>query len=525
MTVVESEEPLQIVALGKNPAGVFDLVLSIGETEIAKCDGGGATELECTAEIVPGDFEGELDDGAFVVIGVVHGPGGNTNQAELKLLMQAAPTEIIIITPADDGAVVASDDTDFIVTAESEVGLESLVLFIGDKEIKRCELQGEVGGECSTSFDIVDFPEQVKDKRVEITATAKTLRGREDSVTHTLRVSPLAVRFVRPQITLSNPPRAAVTGISPLELRLVSTHPVEHIKVDALSEGVGLILHKDSNPEKHFRRDIAWGERLGTGEFLLTASILDQEGNQDVAELLVRVSCRNDGDCRGDTRCCPDSGTCHSIVAPGAICDCQNPCPFEQGCFPGICGQAPRRCRPGCFPGGPSDDPSDRAERCDDQLAGDDLVPAHCEKLPLSEVTAENRGGACVPSDPCTIMDPDSCPDLPLDRTLPPGPNNPTVPHTCVPASPTTAKCVPVGSKEVGEEECGFGLCGVEARDKGCQPGLICAFITLDNGIREPARCIRQCAQATDCEENETCLEVNGPGGEPFQTGVCHILN
>lgn len=515
-SVVDSEAQLTVKASARNRRGLNALVLRIGETELARCDGDGVVGvLDCEATFLPGDFGDRLEEGQLVIVGEATAPGDRTGSAELRLFVRPAPTTIVIVTPEENSTIAPSDPVTFEATAETAVGLEWLALFVGNDEIARCDAGGESAAACAADFDIQHHGSQVHGDRVVITARTKNNRGFEDTKSIQLTVKPLKVRFHLPVLTLTNPPRAGVSGISPLELRVVSTHAVTMIEVRDEAQVFGVERWNSPDLSKPIRRDINWGARLGTGEHLLVAQAMDDKGNVDRAELLIRVSCRNDADCGGNTRCCPDTGTCHDMVGSGQLCDCQNPCPFNEGCFPGTCGESPRRCRPGCYPG----DQNTRADKCSPQ----DGRAAHCERLPASEATAENKGGACAPSDSCNVVS-QNCPDLPLDRTRAAGPDNPLVPHNCVPASPTTNKCIPVGAKVINEQNCGHSVCGDAGTQIGCGKGAICASPIID-GTRHPARCVSQCVRNSDCPFNHYCAELSGAGSEPFGTGACLPAN
>lgn len=522
-TLVDSEAEVVVKATARNRAGLEFLALRIGETEIGRCDAtAGVGLIECEVTFVPGDYAEEFEEAStLVIVGEATAPGDRVGTEELPLFVRPASSSIVIVSPEEGSTVAPSDPVEFKATAESEVGLQTLELFVGSQKIATCDAGGEAAAECSEDFDIQNYGSEVRDGKITITAKTTNRRGYEHSESRTLPVSPIKVRFHLPAITLNNPPRAGVSGTSPLELRVVSTHPVTLVGVTYQGQD----FERWNNPDlsQPIRRDIDWGSRLSTGEHLLVAHAVDELGNTDTAELLVNVSCRSDADCGGNTRCCVDTGTCHEMVGSGELCDCQNPCPFNEGCFPGTCGESPRRCRPGCYPG----DRDTMADRCPPQQGFDGTFrPAHCEWLPANERTAENRGGACVPSDACSVVDQD-CPDLPLDRTRPPGPDNPPVPHNCVPASPTTNKCIPAGRIAQGALGCGGGLCGEDGVELGCGEGNICVRLVDEFGEEiEPPRCRQQCSKDTDCPGllpflPGNCSKVMGAGSEEYATGAC----
>ena len=232
------------------------------------------------------------------------------------------------------------------------------------------------------------------------------------------------------------------------------------------------------------------------------------------------ASCKTDRDCGAapNTRCCPETGNCNPIVAENADCDCEHPCPLDQGCFPGTCGQTPRKCRPGCYPGDYGSAADGYTGHKADHCATVNGVPAYCASLPLSEATTANRGGACAVSDTCNVLRQD-CPNLPLDRTRPAGTDNPAVPHTCVPASPTTNQCLPAGSKPVGGTNC-EQACGTT--QNSCVKGSSCATpINSDGSPAGPSTCDAQCQTSINCPQGQVCLTLLGPGREAYQTGAC----
>jgi hypothetical protein len=173
------------------------------------------------------------------------------------------------------------------------------------------------------------------------------------------------------------------------------------------------------------------------------------------------------------------------------------------------------RCRASCYPG----DTNVVADACPSTFG----VENFCRSLPEALRTPENKGGACVQSDSCNVISQD-CPNLPLDRTKPAGANNPAVPHTCVPVSPTSTACYPAGTKTLGEKSCEYDTCGDSS--SACVKGLLCTGI-LDNEGAGTA-CNKQCANPSDiptsspqCASGEVCVALYGPGRVKVKTGVC----
>lgn len=517
-----SEETVTLRAKATSRGRLDSLVLSVGNHAFAPCEAGADTkgELVCEVTFVPGDHDSEKRN-ERLLLKAVAAAGRETAEAKLEIFVRPAKTEIVIVEPEAGSTIVAGDPVAFKATAETPVGLKWLALYVGDAEIHRCHADEEepFALACEKSFLINDHSTQIAGQSVVLTARTENRRGFEDSESVEVIVRPIKVRFRQPPVTMNNPPRAVVRGTSPLELQVISAIPVIDLEVRYGDEQQ--LMYKKSSPP--FLTTINWGLVLQTGEHRLVAYARDEKGNLDQTELLVRVICNSDSDCGGATRCCAETGTCHPIVASGALCDCQNPCPFSEGCFTGTCGQTPRRCRPGCSPGTFEPWPGIKADRCTNQ----DGSPAYCQVLPAGERTAENKGGACSPTDLCDIES-QNCPNLPLDRTRAAGPDNPTVPHNCVAASPTQNKCIPAGPKTVGATNCLQQSCGEDVTQTGCAKGSMC-LVDVDSQGRpvSPPTCRQLCKNPNNfsrgtCPSGHVCAKsLIGTGGEEYQQGIC----
>jgi hypothetical protein len=275
---------------------------------------------------------------------------------------------------------------------------------------------------------------------------------------------------------------------------------------------------------------------MGTGVHHLVAQAQDMNGNVNSAKLDVEVGCTADSECSSGNRCCVVQKTCNPIVSPGSDCDCEHPCPLDQGCFPGTCDAAPLKCRPGCNPG----DQTHVADACAPETDSTGMHTTYCTNLPAGSATVQNKGGACAPSDDCDVVK-QNCPPFPLDRTRPVSASNPAVPHTCVPASPASPKanaCLPAGNTKPLGTGCDLA-CGNDTTN--CSRGLICVTPVDSTGTATgPAACQNQCStpwmgdpsnpfatpsQAPDCSPNQYCGGLQGNGGAAFATGVCQPIH
>lgn len=419
-------------------------------------------------------------------------------------------TTITIEAPTPQSSLVTGVPTTFRAVAQNVSGLGQVSLMVGERELLTCPAGDDnMHITCEGAFDPGDFADQIQTAQITLTAVAQDAGGEESRKSITVLVKPIVVRFITPAPTEDGTP-TVLTGPSPLEVEILSAHGVERAQV--VFDGDNVLHNFTQAP---FKVTIDWGPRLIAGEHRLVARARDTQGETADAYVDVVVMCQDDDACGEGTRCCVDKGTCHDIVGAGDLCDCERPCPESQGCFPGTCGQTPRRCRPGCFPG----NSNVRADRCSDQ----DGRAAYCNDLPANERTDENRGGACAPADNCDVVQ-QNCPDLPLDRTRAVGPDNPAVPHNCVPVAPTVNACIPAGSKRLDEDGCS-DECGPEGALMGCGKGMLCVS-TVDqnyNVIRGP-HCARQCATPNSfsgCGLGGMCGGLMGRGRETYRTGVC----
>jgi hypothetical protein len=158
-----------------------------------------------------------------------------------------------------------------------------------------------------------------------------------------------------------------------------------------------------------------------------------------------------------------------------------------------------------------------------DNCAPQDGDPAYCSPLPANQVTQQNKGGACAVGDNCSITA-QNCPEYPLDRTQPPGPNNPDVPQTCTPVAPTTNACYPAGQIAVWGINCDQS-CTMTPVD--CAQGSLCVTVVDDQGNAiGPSECRQQCTnpggESTECpRDRPNCEGTYAAGMVYFSTGVC----
>ena len=286
-----------------------------------------------------------------------------------------------------------------------------------------------------------------------------------------------------------------------------------------------------------------YGDQLKNGLVLKATGTF---GNKKVVDAVraIGAKCEKDVDCPKGTRCCSADKTCHEIVGLGEECDCQRPCSADQGCFPGTCGEPPRRCRPGCFPGDPADY-NNGPENCTAKQpvgTGSDErdVEAFCAALPDAESNSVNKGGACAPSNECDVVE-QNCPDAPRNRDLPESEANPVVPYTCAPVLVTSegkdiTACYPAGPLKVGEEGCTRRVCGEQSATTGCAKGLLCVKA---EGSGDDWVCKQQCgtpSQSGSSGSSSGCsgIKISGQdtfcspllplwGDQPYATGVCDI--
>lgn len=435
-------------------------------------------------------------------------------------------TALEILSPEDGASISSAHPVVFSAQAKNGAGLDSIELFAGETLIRTCTPEAGVEWQlCSINFNAADHGAEVVDRKLTLRAVARAARGPKLEKTIVVHARPPRISFNHPRMLGQQKP--VLKGTSRLDVDVGSIVPVAGVQVtytplpvDEESEEKALFI-LESRP---YARDVNWSRTLGLGEFRITARVFDEDGLTATAMVEVSIRCGEDAHCGDGTRCCVEDGFCHPTVGPGAECSCTSPCSVDQGCFPGACNEAPRRCRPGCFPG----DHDTPADACD-PIGG---MPAYCAPLPVAERTAANGGGACVPGDGCDVIAQD-CPDLPVDRSRPfDSVTNPLVPHNCIPTGPTATICVPTSGRVEGATGCA-DLCGAAGFERGCGKGLVCMQTVNEAGAAPVATCFRQCdtpntfGQSTclpATEPNtvgEYCVPLEGPGREPWPIGIC----
>lgn len=427
--------------------------------------------------------------------------------------------EVVIDQPFLDERVPNDRPVTLRATASSRVGVTSLTLYVGNEELAYCEADGsETEMSCEGTFVANEHVAKIVNGKLLLKARGTDVRESQHEASITVHASLLTVSFINPGLTQESPPLAAVRATTRLELSVESLLPVANVLV---ASEHGRKVHEFT--EEPFVADVRWVNSLGTGEHLIVAKVTDVEGNEAVDKRVILISCGDDGDCSRGHRCCAETGTCNPVVGEGEDCDCERPCPGNQGCFPGTCGQTPRKCRPGCFPGtyGPT---GVRADKCLPQ----DGRPAYCNHLPASESTEENQGGACAPADSCDIRL-QNCPDMPLDRTRPAGPDNPLIAQNCVVGGPTTNRCIPAGNLRVGATNCQGSVCTEDYSTVSCVKGALCVT-TVDQNSNPigPPTCRQMCTNPStlggtgQCSGGTRCYSgLMGAGREPYLTGTC----
>jgi hypothetical protein len=432
---------------------------------------------------------------------------------------------VVIESPTGGDTLFTKSSATFRAVATNPNGLQFLALQVGTSELKRCDAgEDPTSITCEATFNLTAYGSQISEQS-ELTLTAQAKDANDVTTSSAVRifVKSIVIKFRRPVIPTGRD-RAPLRGTDLVEVTVETATPVEAVEVRLDEE---LVRQARGDRPSYAWNDVVWAALpTGTGDHVLKASARDTNGQSDTATLDVRVACTKDTECAAGSRCCAEDGACHAVVERGAECDCAHPCPADQGCFPGICGQTPRRCRPGCDPG--SD--TRYAARC----APQDGQTAYCLRLPAAEATAQNRGGACALGDGCGVVAQD-CPPLPLDRTQAAGPDNPAAPHTCVPVSPVATACLPAGNIPLNGTDCAYDTCGDPT--KACAKGLLCVTPVNASGAPSgPSRCVKQCAQpffsngtnfptqARDCPTGEFCGGLLGVGGERMGTGSCTEL-
>lgn len=460
------------------------------------------------------------------------------NCGEVKI-NQVGKMVLKIDSPENDTIYQTGETFDFSATANDQIGIKMIELRgggadgVADTLLQTCtvENQSPVDLTCNFSFEIDVHKELIGNGKITLTAIAFDKRGFKTKASVVVRAKPIVIRFVQPSISANtDPPVARVSGSGQLIVEVVSTNPITAVGVSA--ENNTVVAQWRNNPVPPFKKTITWATSPGTGLHHLIANASDEAGNVDSDTRDVLVACSQDSDCSNDpgTRCCTSDGLCHQMVGENQICDCAHPCPLSQGCFPGTCGETPQRCRPGCYPGGPADATHPygiAAERCPrqaDPANPGSTKPAYCSPLPAGQATTENKGGACAVGDDCDVGA-QNCPDLPLDRTQPPGPSNPAVAQTCQPAAPGTNACYPSGGIAAWGINCDQS-CGLTATN--CAQGYECVSLVDQNGRQiGPSECRKQCTHpgvdpSPDCPSDRSgCDKVFAAGMVYFSTGVC----
>jgi len=442
--------------------------------------------------------------------------------------------EITIESPLEGESVFASGEVVFRAKATNPGGLELLALRIGEGDeldtLHECSAdEAGIEATCEHTFKVKDYGALIENQTILLTAFVRDAQG--DTAEETLRVNvkPIVVKIRRP-VKGPEQARAKVALRDALELTVESAIDVEVAEV-SLRNASGDELVRRYRNAPYRSTDVQWPTLAdGPGDYDLIAGARDTDGNADTVILPITILCSEDTHCTGGKRCCPEDGTCYDPVARGAECSCQKPCPGDQACLPGICGSLPKRCRPGCYPGG--EQRGQYAERCSPQQGPNgEQYTAYCTRLPSTDATPLNEGGACAVADGCNVVT-QNCPDLPLDRTRPAGDDNPPVAHTCVPVSPVANTCMPAGSIRLGGTNCDYNTCGDSSA--GCIKGLLCVTTIDQNGDPiGPSRCEKQCndpwdgsgffpPQSRSCATGEYCGQLLGAGQEPIATGVCN---
>jgi hypothetical protein len=473
----------------------------------------------------------------LALLAVLAAAACNCGDTGLKTIKDGA---IEILSPAD-GETVASIIT-FTARATSTEGLQWASLKAGSLEVATCTPGADPQViECTQELEVPKLVAEAQNNALVLTALARTNADDLVEKSVTVVLAPLTVSFRKPVLSQQDPPMARVAGRSDVELFVDSLQPVEAVIVTADDQSTPIAQWRGQPDTRQYKQPLDWAKALTTGEHVLKAAARDVNGAVARAELRVVVMCGADSECPTNQRCCPSSGKCNPIVAPGADCDCDHPCPYDQGCFPGTCGLLPRKCRPGCDPGGNSR--GDNAEKCySPEMAGGQAVPAYCARLPAGEATGANEGGACAPGSACDVAA-QNCPRAPLDRNQPVSPTNPLIDYTCTPVGPNdpnnrgkdVATCFPAGGLPDGTTNCDDSCNDVS---RSCAKGLLCVtLIGPDDQPLGPPTCRKQCTKISDplgglfggggggeCPSGQLCGGLLGPGFERYNTGACSPL-
>ncbi|MFM2153157.1 MAG: hypothetical protein RL199_1592 [Pseudomonadota bacterium] len=470
--------------------------------------------------------------------------------AQLKTVRD---TSVVINSPA--GGDTVAKTASFDATATSAGGLQSLELRVGSKRLHICNAGADPSTiQCVAEVQVGRYLDQQVNNTLTFTASATDVNDAVVDASVTVELAPITIKFVRPNAQLPN-----VRGTSALALEVQSLLDVARVQVVAddkqtpFAQWLGSGGRQLSSGALEFKQDVSWASALGSvGSHKLKAQAKDINGQIASAELVVNVSCDGDADCADGQRCCATSGKCNPIVGPGADCDCDNPCPSDQGCFPGTCGRGKSKCRPGCYPGewgGGKVGPTYYAERCSDVVPeqGQASRPAYCANLPPAQANEQNSGGACKPANQCDLAAQD-CSDGLLNPDEDASPSNPVVPYTCSPEAPGVNVCIPAGSLKEGSENCSFDTCSSVVA--GCAKGLMCVVSVDENGDPvDVPKCRRQCfndeykvnafgypdastqeivfgSKTSVCGRGNICVfSLRGPGLEPMGRGLCTELS
>lgn len=394
---------------------------------------------------------------------------------------------------------------------------------------------------CAFAFAIDSNTDLISDGTLLLTAKATDRANHVTTATVTVNVKALTCSFIEPG---TNAAVANVGSISAVVVQAIEdASPLKSVVVTGDNGNQLLNWPTDGFADAGSEPGVwdissevnTWSSEVGVGMHKLTAICTDNAGDVDSDTLDVNVGCGSDSDCPSGDRCCSQDGKCYPVVAEGADCDCQHPCPSDEGCFPGVCDATPQKCRPGCFPGSDMPPPYGTAPA---SCASQEGLLSFCNNLPADQVTPQNMGGACAVGDNCNVIT-QNCPNLPLNRaepatlvngvactTLSSSCPNPTVPQNCVPLAPGVNGCVPAGPIPSGGTGCNQ-TCGQTAGN--CVAGTWCTQPVDDNGNpMAPPTCSPQCATPTTNPDNSAgcpagmyCDGIFGLGMVAFSTGVC----
>jgi hypothetical protein len=455
-------------------------------------------------------------------------------------------TKVTISDPADQQQFANSDTVTFTAHADNAAGLNTLALNVGQVQLKVCGDANTIvqNLDCSATFAANDptYTSQIGGGKMVLTAIAIASTGLSTSASVTILIGTpaptvWALNFVQPMPGTGFPPTATVSAPSQMQLAIIGNPPSPIISVVVVASGSNNVqIPIASYTSVPYQSQITWLTTPGVGYYTLTGTATAKTGETQSATVIITVNspnCTKDTMCLQGSRCCLDDGQCHPIVGENQDCDCAHPCPTDEGCFPGTCGKAPQQCRPGCFPGTQAKKP--------DTCAPINGIQAYCEPLPPSQVTTQNKGGACAPGDGCDVVA-QNCPDALLYPGQAAGANNPVVPYSCEPVAMNgnieATVCFPAGTwppqgnntgnKCLGETD----TCGSDTA--GCVKGYECVY-EQGNEAAGPA-CSQQCAHpvslgfscppstAGGCPSGQFCDGLLGNGNVAFTTGVCATL-